>query len=279
MNCMTTRSGTPGAFGKGRMASALVAGMLALGAGTVATPQTTAAQAGGWQFELTPYIWAAGMSGDVQGGALPTIGVDMSFSDILDNLDAGLMGAFEARKGRWGFLFDAIYMKLKDSGTASRTGTGPIGATATASAELEVKQTLFAAAVAYRAVEGRAPLDVIGGLRYSKIEADASINGSFFAQTGTVARSAEKDWVDPYIGVRVLQPIASHWTLVGYLDIGGFGVGSDFTWQTLLGVNYEFSKMFAGKFGYRYISVDYDKDGFVYDMANSGLYLGLGIRF
>jgi hypothetical protein len=25
--------------------------------------------------------------------------------------------------------------------------------------------------------------------------------------------------------------------------------------------------------------VDYDKDDFVYDMANSGLYLGLGIRF
>ena len=36
---------------------------------------------------------------------------------------------------------------------------------------------------------------------------------------------------------------------------------------------------FAAKLGYRYISVDYDKDGFVYDMANSGLYLGLGIRF
>jgi len=211
----------------------------------------------------------------VQGGALPTIGVDMSFSDILDNLDAGLMGAFEARTGRWGFLFDAIYMKLKDSGTASRTGPGA----ATASAELEMKQTMLAAAVAYRIVEGRAPVDMIGGLRYSKIEADARIDGSFFAQTGTVARSAKKDWVDPYVGVRILQPIASHWTLVGYADIGGFGVGSDFTWQTLVGVNYEFSKTFAGKFGYRYISVDYDKDGFLYDMANSGLYLGVGIRF
>jgi opacity protein-like surface antigen len=239
----------------------------------------TAAPGTDWTFDFTPYIWGAGMSGKVEAGALPTINVDMSFSDILDNLDAGLMGAFEARKGRWGFLFDAIYMKLKDSGTASRTGAGPIGATATASAELEMKQYLYAAAVAYRAVEGRAPLDVIGGLRYSSIEASAQIDGSFFGQAGTVARSAKKDWVDPYVGVRVLQPLASHWTLVGYVDIGGFGFGSDFTWQTLVGVNYEFSKMFAGKFGYRYISVDYDKDGFVYDMANSGLYLGVGIRF
>lgn len=219
------------------------------------------------------------MSGDVQGGALPAINIDMSFSDILENLDAGLLGAFEARTGRWGMLFDAIYMKLEGSGTASRTGPGPIGATATASADLELTQKMFAAAVAYRMQEGRAPIDVIGGLRYSKIEADAAINGSFFAQAGTVARSADKNWVDPYIGVRFLQPMANNWTLVSYLDIGGFGVGSEFTWQAVLGANYEISKTFAAKFGYRYLSVDYDKDGFIYDMANSGLYLGLGIRF
>lgn len=246
-----------------------------------ARAQTAAAPSGGsgWSFDFTPYIWGVAMSGDVQGGALPAIHIDMSFSDILDNLDAGLLGAFEARKGRWGMLFDAIYMKLEGSGTASRTGAGPIGATATASAELEVAQTMLAAAVAYRAVEGRAPVDVIGGLRYAKIEADATINGSFFAQSGAVARSAKKDWVDPYVGVRFLTPLADHWTFVSYLDIGGFGVGSEFTWQGLVGVNYEFSKTFSAKFGYRYLAVDYDKSGFVYDMANSGLYLGLGIRF
>jgi len=246
---------------------------------TVAQAQAAASSGGGWTFEFTPYLWGAGMSGEVGAGALPTMNVDMSFSDILDNLDAGLMGAFEARNGRWGLLFDAIYMKLAHSATASRTGSGPIGATATASAELEITQTVYAAAVAYRAIEGRTPLDVIGGARYAKLTVDAQIDGSFYAQTGTVAASAEKSWVDPYIGVRVQHPIAERWTLVGYADVGGFGVGSDFTWQALAGVNYEFSKAIAGKFGYRYLYVDYDKDGFRYDMANSGLYLGAGIRF
>jgi opacity protein-like surface antigen len=244
-----------------------------------ARAQAAAAPGSGWTFEFTPYIWGAGMSGEVEAGPLPAINVDMSFSDILKNLDAGLMGAFEARQGRLGLLFDAIYMKLSDSGTASRTGPGPVGATATAGAELEMTQTLYAAAAAYRVNEGRTPLDVIGGMRYSKIEADARIDGSFFAQTGSVDRGASKDWVDPYVGLRVQRPIADHWTLVGYGDIGGFGIGSDFTWQAALGVNVDFSKTFSGKFGYRYISVDYDKDGFRYDMANSGLYLGLGIRF
>jgi len=246
---------------------------------TVAQAQAAASSGGGWTFEFTPYLWGAGMSGEVGAGALPTMNVDMSFSDILDNLDAGLMGAFEARNGRWGLLFDAIYMKLAHSATASRTGPGPIGSTTTASAELEMTQTVYAAAVAYRAIEGRTPLDVIGGARYAKLTVDAQIDGSFYAQTGTVAASAEKSWVDPYIGVRVQHPIAERWTLVGYADVGGFGVGSDFTWQALAGVNYEFSKSIAGKFGYRYLYVDYDKDGFRYDMGNSGLYLGAGIRF
>lgn len=263
-------------------ASILAAGfLLAIGlAPSSAQAQTAAAAPGsGWTFDLTPYIWGVALSGNVEAGTLPRIDIDMSFSDILENLDGGLLAAFEARKGRWGLLFDAIYMKLEGSGTASRTGPGPIGSTATASADLEVAQTMLAAAVAYRAVEGRAPLDVIGGLRYAKIEADATIDGSFFAQAGTVARSAEKDWVDPYVGVRYLMPIADHWTLVSYLDIGGFGVGSDFTWQALVGANVEFSKTFAAKFGYRYLGIDYDKDGFVFDMGISGLYLGLGIRF
>jgi opacity protein-like surface antigen len=241
--------------------------------------QAAESPGGGWSFEFTPYLWGAAMSGEVGAGPLPTINVNMSFSDILDNLDAGLMGAFEARKGRWGLLFDAIYVKIAHSATASRTGPGPIGSTATASAELEMTQTVFAAAVAYRAIEGRTPIDVIGGVRYAKVEADARIDGSFFAQTGTLARSGAKDWVDPYVGVRAQYPIAERWTLVSYADVGGFGVGSELSWQAIAGVNYEFSKTVTGKFGYRYMSVDYDKVGFRYDMANSGLYLGAGIRF
>lgn len=252
---------------------------LLLGAGAPAGAQTAGGQSGGWQYELTPYLWASGMKGDAQAGALPKTSVDMSFTDILDVLDFGLMGAFEARKGRWGLLFDAIYMKVSDSATASRTGPGPIGATLTAHADVKMEQTMLAGALAYRAVEGRSPVDVIGGLRYSKIDVSANINASLFGQTGFASRSGDKDWVDPYVGLRIQHPLAERWTFVGYADIGGFGAGSDFTWQTALGVNYDFSKTVSGKFGYRYLSVDYDKGGFVYDMKTQGVYLGVGIRF
>lgn len=257
---------------------ALVIGIL-FGEAAPATAQSTGSGTERWQYELTPYFWAAGMKGDVKSGNLPKTSVDIDFSDIWDNLDFGAMGAFEARKERWGLLFDAIYMKISTSATSSRTGPGPIGATATAAADLTMEQTLLAAAVAYRVSDGPTATDVIGGARYSKIEADASINASLFGQTGLAARSGDKDWVDPYIGVRVQHPVADRWTVVGYADIGGFGVGSDLTWQALAGVSYDFSKTVSGKFGYRYLSVDYDKGGFLYDMDNFGLYAGIGFRF
>lgn len=232
-----------------------------------------------WQFEATPYLWASAMKGDVQAGRLPKTAVDMSFSDILDVLDFGLMGAFEARKGRWGVLFDAIYMKVSDSAEASRRGAGPLGATLTVGADAEIEQTMLAGAVAYRAVEGNAPVDLIAGLRYNKIDVDAKIDASLFGLSGTAKRSGDLDWIDPYIGVRVQYPLNERWSLVGYADAGGFGVGSDFTWQGAAGVNYEFSKTFVAKFGYRYLRVDYDKDNTLYEMRNDGLYLGAGIRF
>ena len=56
------------------------------------------AQAGDWQYELTPYLFAAGMKGDVQSGTLPKVTTDVSFSDILDVLDFGAMG--RSKRGR-----------------------------------------------------------------------------------------------------------------------------------------------------------------------------------
>jgi opacity protein-like surface antigen len=241
--------------------------------------QTSSGSADGWTFELTPYIWGAAMKGDTEAGRLPRTSVDMKFSDILDVLDFALMGAFEARKGRFGLYLDTMYIKVSDSASARRTGPGPIGATLTADADLKLEQTMLAFAGMYRIVEGNTPVDVLAGVRYTDIEVDANIDASLFAQARSVHRSGSKDWVDPYVGLRVQIPIANRWKLVGYADAGGFGVGSDSTWQVAAGVNYDFSTNMSAKLGYRRLSIDYDKKNFLYDMKLEGLYFGLGIRF
>lgn len=96
---------------------------------------------------------------------------------------------------------------------------------------------------------------------------------------GGGSQGGNKDWVDPYVGVRVQHPLSDRWALTGYADVGGFGAGSDLTWQAAVGASYRISDRMNLKFGYRYLYVDYDKNGYVFEMTQDGLYVGLGIRF
>ncbi len=48
-----------------------------------------------WRFRVAPYLWAAGISGDFAQFGLPEVEVNRSFSDVLENLDVGVMGVLE----------------------------------------------------------------------------------------------------------------------------------------------------------------------------------------
>jgi opacity protein-like surface antigen len=219
-----------------------------------------------WTFEFTPYIWGAGLEGDVKLGRLPSAGVEASFSDILNVLDLGLMGAFEGRKGRWGVLFDGIYVSLSDSVPTPNSLYG--------NAQINLTEQIYSLAGTYRVSEGQVPVDLVGGLRYVNLDIKGELTSGI--ATGRI-RSGSESWWDVFIGARVLYPFAEHWALVGYADVGGGG--SDLSWQALAGVNYQFSKVISGKIGYRYLSLDYENADFLYDMNMAGFYAGVGFRF
>ena len=69
--------------------------------------------------------------------------------------------------------------------------------------------------------------------------------------------------------------------------VGGFGVGSDFTWQVVGGFNWTRERKFlgmdvSGVIGYRALSVDYTEGGsskFAYDNVLHGPLLGLRFSF
>ena len=64
-----------------------------------------------WKYDLEIYLLGAGLDGTAGAGPLEAE-VDVSFGDILDNLELGAMGTFRAKKGRWAFLGDAVFMGL-----------------------------------------------------------------------------------------------------------------------------------------------------------------------
>ena len=79
-----------------------------------------------------------------------------------------------------------------------------------------------------------------------------------------IARTNDLEWVDPVVGVRVRHQMAPGKELRLDGDIGGFGAGSEFSWQAV-GV-YSFQTQCLGTplradIGYRALAVDYSENG------------------
>jgi opacity protein-like surface antigen len=105
-----------------------------------------------------------------------------------------------------------------------------------------------------------------------------AINSQLASRVPTSA-SADKDWLDPFIGVRAQWNLSDKWYLAGKSDIGGFGVGSDLTWSVQGTVGYAFTPSVSLEAGYRYLDTDYVDGKFTYDVAQSGALIGVNIRF
>ena len=69
------------------------------------------------------------------------------------------------------------------------------------------------------------------------------------------------------------------WSFSVLGDIGGFDVGSKLTYQVVGLVNYELNQNWEFHAGYRILSVDYDRGGFLYDVRQYGPMLGATYRF
>jgi len=251
--------------------------MAVLGLGTSQVGHAVESDA--WQYEVTPYIMTAGLEGAV-GVRGVTSDLDMSISDVLDDLEMGFMGLLSARKGPWMYSLEGVYFKLGDE--PSKSVTGPFGrVTVNGALDLTTKMYVYQGSIGYRVLDDTTSVDLIGGLRYTKLDVDMTV--ALTTTPGIVfpggARSAKgsESWTDAVVGALVQHPVSDSVALVGYADVGGGG--SDLTYQVIAGANWEFSKGYTAKAGYRLLDWDYEEDGTVWDMTASGPYLGLGIRF
>lgn len=224
-----------------------------------------------WQHTLVLYMIGASIDGDTGVGHVTT-DVDVSFGDILDNLEAGAMAAYRAERGRWAVVADLIWMNLEQD----KDGLGPRGRTR---AEAEVDQLITELDVAYALTDR---LDAYAGLRYWDVDSDLKvIGGGPLGQT--LAGSLSEDWIDPVVGLRHEWPLGGNWTLVTRGDVGGFGVGSDFTWHVTAFASWQLAEHASLLLGFRYIDVDYDdgtgSDRFLLDVGEGGPTAGFAWQF
>ena len=236
-----------------------------------APPKVVAAAApvDAWSFKITPYFWAAGLTGDVKlGPAAPLTHVDASFWDILGDLKFAAMATLEARKGRYGLVADVIYLSLATS------ATGPLGFV---NAQLKDKTFMTTINAAYRVVDnGPWWLDLEAGARIWAMNFNV---GFQLVPVGfSTSYSLSKSWIDPVIGVRAHANLGQGFFVQGYADVGGFGVSSQSTWQVAGLLGYEYSPKVSLLAGYRYLSVDYNRNGFVFDVDMSGPIFGVSFK-
>ncbi len=230
-------------------------------------------RADNWDFVVAPYLLLPNISGDVSLGRIEGADVEVDIGDILEALELGGMLQLEARhKSGFGVLLNYAFMLLGDD------ATGPLGF---ADFDAEVFQGILEAYGTYRFEFGRSTLDAYAGIRWWYISIDVD------ATTPLGERSFDRDegWVDPVVGVRWLPRIAAHWRLLVQGDIGGFGVASDFSWNTMAGVIWDKGGSWSIALLYRLLDVDYETgtrgtpSRFVYDTLTQGPILGVAFRF
>ena len=139
--------------------------------------------------------------------------------------------------------------------------------------DAQLEQAIIDPVVTYRLYEwDRGWFELLGGVRWSymKTEIDTLVG---------LSASNSESWFDPHIGVRLKHYFNERWYTGGAMDFGGFGIGADLAAQLVGGVGYHFTEWFAVETFYRYYSVDYENDGFIWDTDTFGLFLGAAFYF
>jgi hypothetical protein len=220
-----------------------------------------------WRFGGEVYLWGAGI------GATTVTGddIDITFSDIMKNLDIALMGTLAARRDKWTLFADIIYL---DVSADDKSTANIIGRPVKTKVEVGLKGFITTLAGAYTVMETDATrLDLLGGARHFSLDADLKFD---IGRTKEMYSDSDHVW-DGIIGIRGDTKLNEKWYLTYYLDAGTGD--TDLTWQARTGISYKFEKADV-HFGYRYLEWDFDDNNDTFDDLNiSGPFVGVRFRF
>ena len=239
--------------------------------------------------QITPYLWVASMSGSVSPFRRgPTVDVDKSFSDVMDGFNVGGFLHLWARQDRWVFSGEMMYVDTSDShasGPLSAFQIPELGVVLPPGAQVEAKvdsrQFMATLLGGYRVTESpRYTLDLLGGVRVWHVSNEITVNASHPLIGSQKASHGENfSWVDPLVGMRLFVPLTEHFSLQSQADVGGAGVGADYTWSAFATLSYTVTENLSVSAGYKALKVDYDRRGHVYDALLSGPVAGVTWRF
>ena len=293
---------------------------MAIGVATLASAQTVVAADFGtgngrasqsaeqWTVKLTPYGWLPFLKGDqtIKGR---TVEIDVTPFQVLRNLDAlPFMGYAEANKGPLAIYSDIFYAKLGVSDSRAKSFAG---LTAGVAVDVDFEQAVVELGGAYQIAKwpsggggslkdhtsfaGYSAIDVLAGARYWRqdmavnvgLTGTLDLNGLVVSGGRAIARGGSVDWIDPLVGLRVRHQLAPGQELMLRGDIGGFDIGSKFSWNVTGAYSFDIAVrhdvLWSGLLGYRALSVEFEKGSglsrYEYDVLQHGPIMGLTAKF
>jgi hypothetical protein len=251
---------------KGAVAGALAG--LALMANP-ASAQGTAGSSDAWTFSLAPYVWFAGVGGEVTGPQ-GSESFSADFGDVFGTMKFSYAFLAEARRGNFSLVTDIMYLNLQQGVPVPGFGEFSGGSARTRSLEVS-------AIGLYTVAEGSAGrIELGGGIRGWWFDTELKLDaGRLPART----QSASTSWADPVVGVRGVLRLNDSLSVTAYGDIGGFGVGSQLTWQAFATLDYQVTESISVSAGFRWIHIDYDKGRNDISLDMAGPIIGASVRF
>jgi opacity protein-like surface antigen len=228
-----------------------------------------------WEYTGAFYFWGTDVGGQTVSGSE----VDVEFSDIVDKLEMGFMGAFTARKNDWSLFTDIIYFDLGASKTADLSiPVGPGQIPVSTATEFDMKGWILHFGTGYELYSaGNGRLDLIGGVRYLDLDTELYLELASLGpgQSRTIS-DAVTAW-DGVVGLKGRASLGTRWSLPYYLDVGAGE--SNFTWQAALGVAFRASNRWDVALLYRHLEWDLDSSRTVDEISYSGPMLGAAFRW
>lgn len=205
-------------------------------------------------WSLALYLWGTGLEGDIGVGPFD-VPVDLSFTDILKELDFGIFGHVEYHAdNNFGFMGDLMYLSISASNNI------PFGRVTS-----DIDMMTLEMALMYNLASRESPFDIFAGFRYWDMDIAIGFNPAVSTAKGApvlplppagITQTGGTDWTDFMIGARWMPRIGEKWWFSLRAD---YATADSDTFNIISGFNWRFGRTASLWFGYRYMDVDYEE--------------------
>ena len=218
--------------------------------GVLASSSAWAQNSDTWEWRVIPYLWGLNVDGTMEIGPIEN-DMDVSFSDIWDNMDIGGSLAGQFWKGQHGFHVDYTYLRLKPE--PNFLPSPPFADGSKISSKMTIN--VFEAGYNWLFTDAQA---LLIGARYIDMEMRMSFDFTGPAPIDPDPLTAGPSWVDYFVGLQSRHHLSANWgvNLVGTIGAGG----SDFPWTAQATFDRKFSNDNALHLGFRIWGLDYSEN-------------------